>query len=167
MIGKMVAMCAMENGKEVCWLPAYGPQMRGGTASCGVNISDDPIDAPQVTSPTTAIVLNTPAFKKYVDAVAPGGRLIMNSSMIEEEPIRTDITVYKVPFNKLAHEGGNERAMNMLVSGYYVGVSGEIAMDGLYAAIEHAFEGPKEKFIEGNQKMASLGYEYAKKSLLK
>lgn len=160
MIGKMAAMSGMENGKEVSWLPAYGSEMRGGTATCSVNICDDPVDSPMILRPTTLIVMNLPSLLKFEKNLVPGGVMILNSSLVEQEPTRTDITVYKVPFNDLATQAGNERGMNMLVAGVYAAIRGIITLDNLYDAIDHAFEGPKAKFIPGNKAMAKLGYDY-------
>lgn len=160
MIGKMVALSGMENNMEVSWLPAYGSEMRGGTATCSVNVSDSEIDSPMILSPTTLIVMNLPSLLKFESGVLPGGRMIINSSLIDQEPTRTDIEIYKVPFNDLATEAGNERGMNMLVAGVYAAISGVVSLDNLYDAIDHAFEGAKAKFIPGNKAMAKLGYEY-------
>ena len=160
MSGKMVAMSGRENGMEVSWLPAYGSEMRGGTATCSVNISDDPIDSPMILNPSALIVMNTPSLVKFEAGVKPGGKLIINSSLVEKEPTRTDLEIYKVPFNDLATQAGNERGMNMLVAGVYAAISGFISLENLYTAIEHAFEGNKAKFIPGNKAMAKFGYDY-------
>lgn len=167
MIGKMVALSGMENNMEVSWLPAYGSEMRGGTATCSVNVSDEPIDSPMILHPSTLIVMNLPSLLRFESGVQTGGKLIINSSLVDQEAARTDLAVYKVPFNDLATEAGNERGMNMLVAGVYAAVSGIISLDNLYDAIEHAFEGAKAKFIPGNKEMAKLGYDYAKEKLLK
>ncbi len=93
--------------------------------------------------------------------------MIVNSSLVEQEPTRTDIDIYKVPFNDLATKAGNERGMNMLVAGVYAAISGTISLENLYAAIEHAFEGDKAKFIPGNKAMAKAGYDYGKEHFSK
>lgn len=167
MIGKMIAMSGMENGMEVSWLPAYGTEMRGGTATCSVNVSDEPIDSPMILKPSSLIVMNLPSLLKYEERLVPGGKLIVNTSLVSQEPVRNDIEIYRVPFNDLATKAGNERGMNMLVAGVYAAISGMATLDNLYAAIEHAFEGSKAKFIPGNKEMARLGYEYAKENLCK
>ena len=100
---------------------------------------------------------------KFENGVKAGGKLIINSSLVEQEPTRTDLEVYKVPFNDLATQAGNERGMNMLVAGVYAAISGFISLENLYTAIDHAFEGNKAKFIPGNKAMAKLGYDYGKK----
>lgn len=151
----------MENGKEVSWLPAYGSEMRGGTATCSVNISEEPIDSPMILNPTSLIVMNLPSLLKFEGGVKTGGKIIINCSLVEQEPTRTDLQVYRVPFNDLATQAGNERGMNMLVAGVYAAISGIITLENLYTAIEHAFEGSKAKFIPGNKAMAKAGYDYA------
>ncbi len=162
MIGKMVAISGMENGLEVSWLPSYGSEMRGGTASCSVNLSTDPVDSPTILKPTALIILNLPSLLKYESWAVPGARMLLNSSLVEEEPTRTDIRVYKIPFNELATRAGNERAMNMLVTGAYAAITGYITLENLCDAIDHTFVDSKAKYAEGNRKMAELGYKYAK-----
>ena len=127
MIGKMVALSGMENGMEVSWLPAYGSEMRGGTATCSVNVSDEPVDSPMIQNPTALIIMNLPSLLKYESWAVPGAKVIINSSLVEQETTRTDIEVYKVPFNDLATQAGNVRGMNMLVAGTYAAITGSIA----------------------------------------
>ena len=152
MIGKMVAEAAVRDDKEVSWLPAYGSEMRGGTATCSVNVSDDPIDSPQIRKPTTLIVMNLPSLLKFESYLVPGGKLILNTSLVDDRPTRTDIDVYEVPFNDLAMEAGNERGMNMLVAGAYAAITGNITLENINDAIEHTFTGEKEKFQAGDRK---------------
>ena len=167
MIGKMVALSGMENGMEVSWLPAYGSEMRGGTATCSVNVSDEPVDSPMIQNPTALIIMNLPSLLKYESWAVPGAKVIINSSLVEQETTRTDIEVYKVPFNDLATQAGNERGMNMLVAGTYAAITGSITLQNLYDAIDHAFVDSKAKFAEGNKRMAKLGFDYAKEHFSK
>ena len=152
MIGKMVALSGMENGMEVSWLPAYGSEMRG---------------SPMIQKPTALIIMNLPSLLKYESWAVPGAKMILNSSLVEQEPTRTDIEVYKVPFNDLATQAGNERGMNMLVAGAYAAITGSITLQNLYDAIDHTFVDSKAKFAEGNKQMAKLGYDYAKEHFSK
>ena len=163
-IGKMVALSGMENGKEVSWLPSYGSEMRGGTANCNVIVSDEPVDCPVIRKPNALIIMNLPSLLKFENWAVPGARMLLNSALVHREPARRDIQVYKIPFNDLATEAGNERGMNMLVVGAYAAITGSITLQNLYDAIEHTFTGPKEKYVEGNRAMARLGYDYAKEN---
>ena len=83
--GQVVAYAAMDAGKEVTWIPSYGPEMRGGTANCTVVIADEEIGSPLVKNPPLAIALNLPSFDKYEETLAPGGTLIVNQSMVDRE----------------------------------------------------------------------------------
>ncbi len=108
--GQVVAYAAMDAGKEVTWIPSYGPEMRGGTANCTVVIADDEIGSPLVKNPPLAVALNLPSFDKYEAELAPGGTLIVNQSMVDRGPKREDINVILVPCNEIAEEIGNKKA---------------------------------------------------------
>jgi 2-oxoglutarate ferredoxin oxidoreductase subunit gamma len=107
----------MDEGKEVTWIPSYGPEMRGGTANCTVIISDDEIGSPLVQHPGAAIAMNLPSLDKYESVVRPGGVLVVNSSIINRAPVRTDIRVVLVPGNEIAEQLGERRMTNMVLLG--------------------------------------------------
>lgn len=163
MIGKMVALSGMERNLNVSWLPSYSSEMRGGTANCNVIVSEDEVDSPMVSKPNFLIVMNYPSFAKFGPRVVPGGKMLVNSSLVHEESDRKDIEIYRMPFNDLAAEAQNERGMNMLVAGAYAALSGTIDMENIFDAIEHTFTDSKAKFVDGNKAMAKLGYDYAVK----
>ena len=99
-MGELITFAGMDEGKEVAWVPSYGPEMRGGTANCSVTVSDEPIGSPVFENNIDIVIaMNVPSYLKYVDKVAPGGCLFINSSIVNEEIKRTDINVYKVPVN--------------------------------------------------------------------
>ena len=114
-MGKILVEAAMEEGKNVSWLPSYGPEMRGGTANCSVIVSDEPIGAPVVTEATAAIVMNRPSLDKFENDIIPGGALFINSSLIEKKATRDDIKVYYVPANEIASELGTDRVANIVM----------------------------------------------------
>ena len=120
-----------------------------------------------IQKPTALIIMNLPSLLKYESWAVPGAKMILNSSLVEQEPTRTDIEVYKVPFNDLATQAGNERGMNMLVAGAYAAITGSITLQNLYDAIDHTFVDSKAKFADGNKQMAKLGYDYAKEHFSK
>ena len=91
--GKILAYCGLMAGKELSWLPSYGPEMRGGTANCSVCISDEPIGSPVVTTPDYLIAMNGPSYKKFIDAVKPGGLVLFDNSIVEETCERTDMVL--------------------------------------------------------------------------
>ncbi len=115
--GQLLAYTAMDEGLEVTWIPSYGPEMRGGTAHCLAVISDRPIASPLMERPTVALVFNNPSFDKYESQVAPGGLLVVNTSLIAHTSQRTDITVLPVPATEIASRLGNPRVTNMILLG--------------------------------------------------
>lgn len=116
-IGQMIAKAAMDEGKEVTWLPSYGPEMRGGTANCSVIVSDEPIGAPIVLQPDVLIAMNVPSLDKYENEVVPGGTIYVDSSLIGRRVERTDITVRYIPATSLAAEKGLDGLANMIIMG--------------------------------------------------
>ncbi|MDR3575366.1 MAG: 2-oxoacid:acceptor oxidoreductase family protein [Anaerolineaceae bacterium] len=115
--GQLLAYAALGSGKEVTWIPSYGPEMRGGTANCTVTISDEEIGSPVVRNPQAAIVLNLPSLDKYEPLVKPGGVLIINTSMIPRMATRTDLKVVHIPASEIAETIGDKRMTNMVLLG--------------------------------------------------
>ena len=93
--GKIVAYTGMIEEKQVSWLPSYGPEMRGGTANCSVGIDDAPIGCPIVLNPDILIAMNRPSYDKFVDAVVPGGKIVIDSNLIDVDCERDDVNLYK------------------------------------------------------------------------
>lgn len=115
--GQVVAYAAMDNGLEVTWIPSYGPEMRGGTANCTVIVSDEEIGSPLVAHPAVVIAMNLPSLDKYEPVVREGGLLVVNASMVDRSPTRTDIHWVMVPGNEIAEELGDRRMTNMVLLG--------------------------------------------------
>jgi 2-oxoglutarate ferredoxin oxidoreductase subunit gamma len=116
-LGKVLAYTGMDSNLELCWIPSYGPEMRGGTANCSVILSDEEIHSPVIDQADAAIVMNMPAYEKFSPRVRPGGVLIVNSSLADIQDERTDITVVKVPATDLANEIGSPKIGNMICLG--------------------------------------------------
>ncbi len=149
LIGKLLAYTGMREGKEVSWLPSYGPEMRGGTANCTVVISDRPVGSPVIQSPRAVVALNLPSLDKFEPDLKAGGVLVINSSLISRKAQRSDVTVIEVPCNDIANELGNPRGVNMVALGAYVGATGAVGMAELEKVIEESFAA-KPKVIEAN-----------------
>lgn len=115
--GQLLAYAAMDAGREVTWIPSYGPEMRGGTANCTVIISEEEIGAPTVRNPKAALVFNLPSFDKYEPLVLPGGVLIANASLINRSFQRSDLTTVMLPANEIAEALGDKRMTNMVMLG--------------------------------------------------
>jgi 2-oxoglutarate ferredoxin oxidoreductase subunit gamma len=115
--GQLLSYAALGEGKETTWIPSYGPEMRGGTANCTVVISDDEIGSPMVRNPQAVVAMNLPSMEKYEGSLKPGGVLVLNSSIIDRHPSRTDIRVVEIPANEIAEGLGDKRMTNMVLLG--------------------------------------------------
>ena len=149
-IGQMIAKAAMEEGKEVTWLPSYGPEMRGGTANCTVVVSDKPIACPLINDADVLVVMNLPSLRKFESMLVPGGLLIINSSVVTEKATRSDIRVLEIPANDKAVELGNDKAANMVILGAILKETGVVSMATVREEMRLMFSGRKEKFLPLN-----------------
>jgi len=122
LMGQVLTYAGLEEGRQVLWIPSYGPEMRGGSANCTVAISDEEIGSPMVSNPDNLIIMNQPSLDKFEPELKPGGVMILNTSMITREPQRTDIKVIKVPATEIAKELGNPKVANMVILGAYLKV---------------------------------------------
>lgn len=166
LIGQIVTYAGMLEGKQVTWIPAYGPEMRGGTANCSVTVSDEPIGAPIVTEPDTVVAMNLPSLDKFEPMMQPGGILIINSSLIEREAKRKDIKAYRIPANDLANELGNAKVANMVILGAILAATGVVTTESLSQAFKKMFAkkfANKPHLFEINEKAVRMGAEYVEK----
>ena len=115
--GKVLAYKGLTDGKNVSWLPSYGPEMRGGTANCSVIISDAPVGSPIVSNPDVLIAMNLPSLDLYEDKVTSGGMIFVDSSLVERKVNRTDVKVFYVPATKLASDNKIDKLANMIIMG--------------------------------------------------
>lgn len=123
--GKFLAYKGLMAGKNVSWLPSYGPEMRGGTASCSVVLSKTPIGSPIVSNPDVLIAMNLPSLDRYENSVGPGGTIFVDSSLIERKVQRQDVTVYYVPATQMASDNNMPTLANMILMGKVLAVLGE------------------------------------------
>jgi 2-oxoglutarate ferredoxin oxidoreductase subunit gamma len=161
--GQVLAYAAMDTGKEVTWIPSYGPEMRGGTANCTVIIADDEIGSPLVKNPPLAIALNLPSFDKYEELLAPGGTLIVNQSMVDRGAKRTDINVILVPCNEIAEEIGDKKLMNMVAVGALLTALPELTLKDIEKALEGHLPARHKHLLPKNFEALKRGYEAAQK----
>lgn len=157
LMGELIAYAGMTEGKQVSWLPSYGPEMRGGTANCCVIVSDEPVGSPVVTEADAVIVLNKPSLDKFERTIKPGGKLFINSSLIDKKATRSDITTYYVPANELAMELGNAKVANVVMLGAYIAVSGAAAKESVIAAVAHMLGERKAHLIPMNEQAYDAG----------
>ncbi len=157
-MGKLLAYAAMKEDREVSWMPSYGPEMRGGTANCLVNISDEPISSPIVTEYDVAIVLNLPSLTKFEPRVKKGGLLIWESSTIKHGPTRTDIRCVALPaIEKATKDLGDTKVMNMLVLGALVKLVPIISPQTLLVALKDTLPKRHHGLIPLNEKAIEMG----------
>ena len=158
--GKFLAYKGLMEEKQVSWLPSYGPEMRGGTASCGVILSDEPVGSPIVASPDVLVAMNLPSLDKYENAVVPGGMIFADSTLIERKVTRDDVTVYYVPATKLAGENGMPTLANMVLMGKILKVLGEAGEVALRAALGKVISAKRADMLETNLKAMQIGADY-------
>jgi 2-oxoglutarate ferredoxin oxidoreductase subunit gamma len=134
--GQVLAYAALDHGKNVTWIPSYGPEMRGGTARCTVTISEGEIGSPLVRHPDIVIAMNLPSMEKYEPLMKEGGLLLGNKSLIDIDFTREDIQGVLIPAQELAEEMGNHRLANMLMVGAMIELSGILPLDVVKKSLE-------------------------------
>jgi 2-oxoglutarate ferredoxin oxidoreductase subunit gamma len=157
LIGKMLAYAGMHEGKQVSWLPSYGPEMRGGTCNCTVVVSDKPVGSPVIRSPRAVLAMNLPSLEKFEADIRPGGLLLINSSLIDRDSEREDLTVIKVPANQVAADLGNPRGANMVALGAYLGATDAVSLDEVIEVIRETFAA-RPAVIDVNIEALRTGY---------
>ena len=163
LIGQLLALAGMNEGREVSWLPSYGPEMRGGTANCSVVVSDEPIASPVLSMADCVIAMNTPSLDKFESCVNPGGKLFINSSIIDKKATRTDIDVYYVPCNEIADSLQNPKVGNMAMLGAYLEATKAVEVKSILDALLYKLGEKKAKFIPLNEKAIQMGAESIRK----
>jgi len=151
LMGRLIAHAGMLEGKNVAWMPSYGPEMRGGTANCTVIISSEEVASPVVPNPITLIAMNQASLDKFEPLVEREGIIILNKSLISRDVNRDDLEVVKVPANDIANELGNLRVANMVVLGSYIAKRRTVKMETIVRVLEEALGEKSEKMIALNK----------------
>jgi len=167
MMGYVLAVAAMREGKEVTYLPTYGAEVRGGTANCTVSISDEEIFSPVASSPDYGVIMNLPSLVKYESTIRKGGAIILNSSLIDTDPSRDDIDVVKVPANDIAKELGSDRTINMIMLGAFVTKTKVTTLDSIMNGLTEIVKGKKASLMKLNRKGLDRGAGYVSKGVQK
>ena len=158
--GKLLAYKGMYDGKEISWLPSYGPEMRGGTANCSVIISDTPVGSPIVDKPDVLMVMNLPSLDKYENAVVKGGKIFVDSSFIERKVARADVDAYYIPATKMAAEAGVPTLANMILLGKLLKETQVLDFEGLDGVFKKIVSAKRADLIDANLKALEIGYNY-------
>ena len=162
-MGKLLAEATSQaTDLNVTFFPSYGAAMRGGTANCYVVISDEPIGAPVSYSLEDLVVMNGPSLHKFLPNLKPGGTLFVNSTIVTDPIDRDDIKVIEAPVTQMAIDIKNERALNVIMLGVYVGATDAVPEEVIIKGIEHKFE-KKPKLIEPNIEAFKMGLEIGRK----
>ncbi len=160
MLGKLIAEAALREGLNVTWIPAYGPEMRGGTANCTVVISDVEVGSPVVTSPKAAIVMNQPSADTFGPRVKKGGYLFVNSSLVPRKFKREDIEIIEIPASDIALEIGSERVANIVMLGAYIEVTKVVRDEVAEKVVFEVLGKKKSEFVEMNRRAYLEGKKY-------
>ncbi len=160
--GKFIAYGALIEGKELSWLPSYGPEMRGGTCNCSVIVSDEPVGSPIVNEPDVLIAMNRPSLDKFEDSVVPGGDIYIDSSLVDREVRRTDVNVHYIPATRLSTERGFDGIANMILLGSVIKGSGVIKEETIPAAMSKVVSAKRQNLFDFNIRALQLGAEVLK-----
>jgi len=155
--GILMAYSGMMDNKHVTFFPAYGAEMRGGTANCSVVISTEEIASPVVSFPDSILVMNEPSLAKFEPKLRKGGLMFLNSTLVESRSKRSDIETFEIPANDIAAELGNVKCANMVMIGAYIKKTGAISIEMVKKSLGKVYVRANEKILEMNRKAIDRG----------
>ncbi len=158
--GKFLAYEGLLEDRQVSWLPSYGPEMRGGTASCSVILSDTPIGSPIVNTPNILVAMNLPSYDKYESAVEQGGKVFVDSSLVARGAARNDIDTYFIPATRLASDNGMPTLANMIILGKVIKETGVMPLENVERTLKKVISAKRADMLELNLKAIKIGYDY-------
>ena len=159
-MGKVTAYAGLLGGRQVTWMPSYGPEMRGGTANCSVCISDMPVGSPIITQADALVAMSIPSYDKFIDTVKPGGLLIYDSSIFSPENPRNDVKTFALPATQLAGEQNLSGIAGMILLGKLMREAKITDMGVLEAALKKSISEGRAQMIEQNLCAIELGMNY-------
>ena len=158
--GKFLAYEGLLEDRQVSWLPSYGPEMRGGTASCSVILSDTPIGSPIVNTPNILVAMNLPSYDKYESAVEKGGKVFVDSSLVARGAERDDVDTYFIPATRLASDNGMPTLANMIILGKVIKETGVMPLENVERTLKKVISAKRADMLELNLKAIKIGYDY-------
>jgi len=158
--GQLIAAAATNEGRNAVWTPAHGPEMRGGESNCTIVVADAPIGSPVVVQPDTVIIMDRPSLVKLQDTLDGGGLMMINSSLVPEQPRRKNLRVYKVPANHLAEELGDVRVANIVMLGAFIEVDHLVSPESVKRALRQMLPERRHRMIELNERALERGMQY-------
>lgn len=156
-MGKILAYAGLLEGKEVTWMPAYGPEQRGGTANVTVILSDQRISSPMLQAYDIAVVLNQPSMDKFESRVKPGGVLIYDSNGMTRKPSRTDISVYRIDATDKANELGAQKTFNMIILGGLLKIDPMVSIEQVMLSLKKSLPERHHKLLPANEEAMKVG----------
>jgi 2-oxoglutarate ferredoxin oxidoreductase subunit gamma len=158
--GKFIAYKGLLEGKQLSWLPSYGPEMRGGTANCSVIISDTPVGSPIVSNPDVLTVMNLPSLDKYEDSAVAGAKIFVDSTLIDRKVKRTDVDAYYIPATAMAKDAGFPTLANMIMVGKMIKEANIVSYDNIVDALKKVVSAKHADLLDVNLKAIEMGYNY-------
>jgi 2-oxoglutarate ferredoxin oxidoreductase subunit gamma len=158
--GKLIAYAGMLENKFVSFLPSYGPEMRGGTSNCHVIVSDEPIGSPILNSATVVMAMNRPSLDKFESYLVPGGILLVDSSLVNREPVRKDIKVFAIPATQIASDMGNLAFANIIMLGKLINETGAVSAEYFEKGLRKVLPEKKHYLIPDEMKALKIGMDY-------
>jgi 2-oxoglutarate ferredoxin oxidoreductase subunit gamma len=155
--GILLAYSGMVDGKHVTFFPAYGAEMRGGTANCSVVVSTDEVASPVVSSPDSIIVMNEPSLLKFEPSLKSSGLLLINSSLVASQPKRNDVNVVTIDANKIAEEIGTVKCANMVMLGALINRTKAVSLESMIKTLPKVFPRAKKEMILANEEALKRG----------
>jgi len=164
-MGLIVSYAGMMENKEICWIPSYGPEMRGGTANCMMTVSDKTISSPVLSSFDTVVAFNQPSLDKFEPKTKKNGILIWESTNIAKGPKRADIKAIAIPAADEAIKLENPKALNMIMLGAYIQVTGVVELETVKKALKKVLPERHHHLLPQNEKAIMRGMELAKQAM--
>lgn len=155
--GKFLAYKGLMDERQVSWLPSYGPEMRGGTASCSVILSDEPVGSPIVSHPDILIAMNLPSLDKYESTVRPGGTIFVDSTLIGRKVARTDVTAHYIPATALASDNNMPTLANMIIMGKLLAEMNQFEGDSVDRALAKVISARHKDMLAVNKTAMEIG----------
>jgi 2-oxoglutarate ferredoxin oxidoreductase subunit gamma len=157
LMGQLLCYAGMHEGLKVTWMPSYGPEMRGGTANCTVMLSSIRIGSPVTHYPSSLVAMNKASLQKFEPTIQAGGFLVINSSLVDRHSQRRDLTVVRVPANKIAEEAGALQVTNMAALGAYVGGKRMVSLESVIVALRRMIPEHRKELLAVNEEALRRG----------
>lgn len=159
-MGHFIAHAGLLDGKNVSWLPSYGPEKRGGTANCHVIVGDEEVGSPIISNASVLIAMNGPSLEKFESLVEPGGIIITDKSLVPVKPTRTDVKLYEIPATEMAYELGNATYAGVIILGKLIALTDVVSTENFEVALRSILKPSKHFMIPEEMKALQRGAEY-------